>query len=117
MLPYYVGFALTPILYVGKRLNLKDEDFQVAFLGWLPSRSHYGWCRRSPQVHSLVPADDLSSYSAVHIEVVIDVDGDGSPAPVAFEEPTATRSANERDSDSDSGSGFSSVFVSEEDCD
>ena len=135
MLPYYVGFALTPILYVGKRLNLKDQDFQVAFLGWLPSRSrsrsrshsrsHCGWCRRSPQVRSLVPADDLSSYAAVHIEVVIDADGDGSPAPVAFEEPTATRAASERDRDSDrdndsgsgSGSGFSSVFVSEEDCD
>ena len=35
MLPYYVGFTLIPIVYVGKRLNLKDDDFQAMFLGWL----------------------------------------------------------------------------------
>jgi hypothetical protein len=34
MLPYYVGSTLIPILYVGKRLNLTDEDFRVVFLGW-----------------------------------------------------------------------------------
>jgi hypothetical protein len=37
MLPYYVGSTLIPILYIGKRLNLKDEDFRVVFLGWWPA--------------------------------------------------------------------------------
>ena len=36
MLPYYVGSTLIPILYVGKRLNLTDEDFRVVFTGWRP---------------------------------------------------------------------------------
>ena len=43
MLPYYVGSTLIPILYIGKRLNLKDEDFRVVFLSWL-SRP-YAYCR------------------------------------------------------------------------
>eukprot|EP01036_Dinobryon_divergens_P061594 gene61594-biopygen10967 len=29
MLPYYVGSTLIPILYIGKRLNLTDEDFRI----------------------------------------------------------------------------------------
>ncbi len=33
MLPYYVGSTLIPILYIGKQLNLTDEDFRV--LSWL----------------------------------------------------------------------------------
>ena len=43
MLPYYVGSTLIPILYIGKRLNLTDEDFRVVFLSWL-SRP-YAYCR------------------------------------------------------------------------
>ena len=35
MLPYYVGSTLLPILYIGKRLDLKDEDFRCVFLGWV----------------------------------------------------------------------------------
>ena len=36
MLPYYVGLTLLPILYIGKRLDLRDEDFRQVFLGWVP---------------------------------------------------------------------------------
>ena len=35
MLPYYVGSTFTPILYIGKRLNLKDEDFCAVFPCWM----------------------------------------------------------------------------------
>ena len=35
MLPYYVGFTLLPILYVGKKkLNIRGDDFRRVFLGW-----------------------------------------------------------------------------------
>ena len=34
MLPYFVGCALIPIVYIGKRLNLTDEDFRVVLLSW-----------------------------------------------------------------------------------
>ena len=33
-LPYYVGSALTMLLYVGKRLNLTDEDLYIVFVSW-----------------------------------------------------------------------------------
>ena len=36
MLPYYIGTTLIPILYIGKRLILKDEDFRNVFMGWSP---------------------------------------------------------------------------------
>ena len=42
-LPYYVGSTLKPILYIGKRLNLTDEDFRKVFLGWLSKP--YEFCR------------------------------------------------------------------------
>ena len=35
MMPYYVGSTFTPILYIGKRLNLKDEDFYAVFPCWM----------------------------------------------------------------------------------
>ena len=34
MLPYFVGSALIPIIYIGKRLNLTDDDFRVVLLSW-----------------------------------------------------------------------------------
>ena len=43
MLPYYVGSTLIPILYIGKRLNLTDEDFRIVFLSWLSKPNAY--CR------------------------------------------------------------------------
>ena len=35
MLPYYVGSTLIPIMYIGKRLNLTDEEFADVLFGWL----------------------------------------------------------------------------------
>ena len=46
MLPYYVGSTLIPILYIGKRLNLTDEDFRV--LSWLCIP--YQFCRSAAAV-------------------------------------------------------------------
>ena len=43
MLPYYVGSTLIPILYIGKRLNLTDEDFRIVCMSWC-SRP-YACCR------------------------------------------------------------------------
>jgi hypothetical protein len=40
MLPYYVGLTLLPILYIGKRLDLRDEDFKQVFLWWVPIVFH-----------------------------------------------------------------------------
>lgn len=37
MLPYFVGSALIPIVYIGKRLNLTDEDFRIVQLSGLSS--------------------------------------------------------------------------------
>ena len=34
MLPYYVGSTLIPIMYIGKRLNLTDQEFADVFGGW-----------------------------------------------------------------------------------
>ena len=45
MLPYYVGSTFTPILCIGKRLTLKDEDFRAVFqcqCGHSPVRSVAG---------------------------------------------------------------------------
>eukprot|EP01035_Chromulina_nebulosa_P021606 gene21606-27966_t len=61
MLPYYVGSTLIPILYIGKRLNLMDEDFRVVFLSWL-SRP-YGYCRSAAVC--MWPSNHPPSY-AVH---------------------------------------------------
>ena len=66
MLPYYVGSTLIPILYVGKRLNVTDEDFRVVFLGWLIGIYDCFWflsriCNyyfgRSQKVHTLIQGD------------------------------------------------------------
>jgi hypothetical protein len=35
MLPYYVGSTLIPIMYIGKRLNLTDEELVDVLFGWL----------------------------------------------------------------------------------
>ena len=35
IVPYFIGVTLIPVMYVGKRLNLTDEDFTIANLGWL----------------------------------------------------------------------------------
>jgi hypothetical protein len=82
MLPYYVGSTLIPILYIGKRLNLTDEDFRIVFLSWFArpfaccrsaamcmwERSEVGpmvarlWgsTRRPPRVSPLIPEGTLS---------------------------------------------------------
>ena len=41
ILPYFVGSALLPIMYLGKRLKLRDEDFRLAHLGWLLQGFHF----------------------------------------------------------------------------
>ena len=35
MVPYFIGSALIAMIYVGKRLKLRDNDFKVVFSGWL----------------------------------------------------------------------------------
>ena len=35
LLPYFIGSTLIPIIYIGKRLNLTDTDFDVVFTGCL----------------------------------------------------------------------------------
>ena len=35
MLPYFVGSALIPIIYIGKRLNLTDDDFRAVLPNWV----------------------------------------------------------------------------------
>jgi hypothetical protein len=133
MLPYYVGFALTPILYVGKRLNLRDSDFRVALLGWLPP----GWLsnrRVSQQVCPIVlgqgemkrlPYPEQSESVEVeeerHIEAVIDEEQDHYFASESWSVVELYRDRDrDRDSfsdgfrDRDSDSGFSSVCLSEE---
>ena len=35
MFPYFVGSALLPIIYIGKRLNLTDDDFRAVLPSWL----------------------------------------------------------------------------------
>ena len=44
MLPYFIGSALVPLIYVGKRINLTDVDFEVVF-GCLKRTHEYVWSR------------------------------------------------------------------------
>ena len=74
MLPYYVGITLIPILFIGKRLHLTDEDFRIVFVSWLSTPYEYGkemaarlldGRRRSQRVQPIIPeaADATSSNS------------------------------------------------------
>jgi hypothetical protein len=77
-LPYYVGSTLALLLYIGKRLNLTDEDFQIVFghsrrsvwfqniefvceTAMSPLRALalllLCWCGRSQRVHRVVEDD------------------------------------------------------------
>lgn len=44
MLPYFVDSALIPIVYIGKRLNLTDEDFRFVLLSWFVKLCKYVVC-------------------------------------------------------------------------
>ena len=62
MLPYYVGSTLIPILYIGKRLNLTDEDFRIVFLSWLSTP--YEYCRATAvPIHTYFNRARVSVYS------------------------------------------------------
>ena len=55
ILPYYLGSILIPIMYIGKRLNLTDNDFQTVFLSRLIRiRGYFRWIL-SPVLEYMLP--------------------------------------------------------------
>jgi hypothetical protein len=38
LIPYFIILSFTGIIYIGKMLLLKDEDFRKCYLGWLVRR-------------------------------------------------------------------------------
>ena len=67
MLPYYVGSTFTPILYIGKRLTLKDEDFRAVFPSWMSNSAS-----RRHTVHPLPVQEESGAIEADLLEALED---------------------------------------------
>ncbi len=69
VLPYYIGSTLILILYIGKRLNLTDEDFRIVFSRLL--LTPFAYCRSVADWLGVAPCFRyFFPVQRVHLEVL-----------------------------------------------
>ena len=69
VLPYYIGSTLISILYIGKRLNLTDEDFRIVFSRLL--LTPFAYCRSVADWLGVAPCFRyFFPVQRVHLEVL-----------------------------------------------
>ena len=129
LVPYFVGSTLLPIIYIGKRLNLSDKDFQALWLGWIVQAK-----QRQPKVYPIITILDGNSFDEDDVSLPSsifdckdetedhDIDGDESSVEISsasdddFDIAQSVLSESDTDPDdqnNDGRNGFANVYLSD----